>query len=245
MSKKRKILLGILIPTTLILIIMTGGLIFLSQSYDPMQEALNALESSTDITITKVNHLIVFDPANRTSDVGLFFYPGGNVEPESYSKIARGIALNGSLVVIVKMPFDLAIFSPKRGSKVMEEFPGIDSWVIGGHSLGGTMAANHVYSDPEVFTGLVLLASYPQESKSLSSFNIPVLTIYASLDGVVSKNIPDTISFLPATNTTLFEIVGGNHANFGSYTQASLPKSCIFVKNKLICYLKYELSECQ
>ncbi len=41
--------------------------------------------------------------------------------------------------------------------------------------------------------------------------------MYGSLDGVLSKNIPDTLSLLPPSTTTLVEIIGGNHANFGSY----------------------------
>jgi hypothetical protein len=206
MSKKRKILLGTLIPTSILLIVVIGGFIFISQSYAPMQEALDALETTPDVIITDNKQWIVFDPINITSTNGFIFYPGGNVEPESYS-----------LVVIVKMPFDLAVFAPKRGLKVIDAFPEIHSWVIGGHSLGGSMASNLIYSEPDRFVGLVLLASYPQGSKPLTSNNLSVLTIYGSLDGIVSKNIPETISLLPPASTTILEIVGGNHANFGSY----------------------------
>ena len=230
MNKKRKILLGTLIPTGVLLVALVGGLIFLSQSYKPMQEALDALENSSEITITETKDWIVFDPTDRVNDMGFIFYPGGNVEPESYSIIARGVALNGSLVVIVKFPFDLAVFSPEKGGKVIEAFPEIPTWVIGGHSLGGAMAARYVHSNPDLFAGLILLAAYPADSNNLSEYTLSALSVYGSLDGVVNKNIPDTVSSLPSS-TTLVEISGGNHANFGSYgTQkgdniAAIPRS--------------------
>ncbi len=216
MGKKRKILLGTLIPTGFILVVIVGGLIFLSQSYDPMQEALDSLESSSEITISETKNWIVFDPTNRSNDNGFIFYPGGNVEPESYSIIARGVALNGSLVVIVKFPFDLAVFGSEKGGDVIEAFPEITTWIIGGHSLGGAMAARYMYSNPDLFTGLILLASYPADSNNLSEYAQSAISIYGSLDGIVDISIPDTISLLPGS-TTIVEISGGNHANFGSY----------------------------
>ncbi len=158
MNRKRKILLSTLIPSGFLLIVVVGGLIFLTQAYDPMQEALDALESTPDMTITNNKQWISFDPSNRSTGVGFIFYPGGNVKPESYSIIARGIAHNGSLVVIVKFPFDLAVFSPDRAGKVIDAFPEVSSWVIGGHSLGGLMASNYVYSNPNQFSGLILLS---------------------------------------------------------------------------------------
>ncbi|TFG18270.1 MAG: hypothetical protein EU530_09495 [Promethearchaeota archaeon] len=58
--------------------------------------------------------------------------------------------------------------------KVINAFPEISSWVIGGRSLGGSMASNYVYSNPNQFSGLIFLASYPQESKNLINYDISV-----------------------------------------------------------------------
>jgi len=214
-KKRRRILLG-LIPVYIIIILLVGSLIFLSQSYKPMSEAYTALESNENITITNGKDWITFTPTANASTTGFIFYPGGNVEPESYAIIARNIALNNYTVIIIKMPFDLAVFSPKKGEKAMELYPEITSWIIGGHSLGGAMSSLFVYDEPDLFSGLILLASYPADSNNLSNYNLPVLSIYGSLDGIISVPILDTLSLLPV-NTTLFEIVGGNHAYFGSY----------------------------
>lgn len=196
---------------------IVGVLIYLSQAYPPMAEAFEALKSDNNITITQTKNWIVFEPNNQTTEMGFIFYPGGNVEPEAYAIINRKISEQGYLVVIVKMPFDLAVFSPKKGQKVMEQFPEINSWTIIGHSLGGAMAAKFVHDFPNRFTNLVLLAAYPAKSNNLTTYNINVLTIYGELDGVIKQPIPETLDLLPKNKTTILEIDGGNHAYFGSY----------------------------
>jgi hypothetical protein len=216
--KKKKLLkkLAIIIPVVLLVGAIGGGLIYLSQSYKPMSEALTALESSEEIIVENERKWIIFKPNKTAITEGFIFYPGGNVEPESYSILARVIAENGSLVAIVKMPFDLAVFSPKRGKGVIEKYPDIINWSIGGHSLGGAMAAKYIHDSPTTFKKLILLAAYPSNSNNLSKIDLRVLSLYGSEDGVVSKNITATDSLLPNT-TTFFEISGGNHANFGYY----------------------------
>ena len=43
---------------------------------------------------------------------------------------------------------------------VIEDHPEITSWTVGGHSLGGSMAAQYIDSHPGAIDGLVLWASY-------------------------------------------------------------------------------------
>ena len=50
------------------------------------------------------------------------------------------------------MPVDLAVFAPERA-------PEIQRWAIGGHSLGGAMAARYVHRNPESVGGLVVWAA--------------------------------------------------------------------------------------
>lgn len=229
MKRSRKIAL-ITIPVVLVVGLLVGSLIFLSQSYKPMTEAILAMESDSVVTVESTNDWITFIPINFTSEKGFIFYPGGNVEPESYAIIARGIAEEGFFVSIIKMPFDLAVFAPNKAAKIIANYENITTWIIGGHSLGGSMAVQFVYNNPDTLAGLVLLAAYPANTNNISSYTLPVLSIYGSLDGVLSTPINDTKSLLPAS-TVYIEIVGGNHANFGSYgdqkgdNQASISRS--------------------
>ena len=56
----------------------------------------------------KRNH---FTPAENPQSTGFIFYPGGKVDAEAYAQLAHGLADGGVLSVIVKMPFDLAVFN--------------------------------------------------------------------------------------------------------------------------------------
>jgi dienelactone hydrolase len=99
----------------------------------------------------------------------------------------------------------------------MDLYPKITRWVIGGHSLGGSMAASYVDRNPGEIAGLILWASYPGESDDLSDQRIPVTSIYGTMDGLTT---PDKIfasrSLLPE-DADFVPIEGGNHAQFGWY----------------------------
>ena len=122
----------------------------------------------------------------------------------------------GVLAVIVSMPLDLAVFGISRADEVIAAYPDVEHWAIGGHSLGGAMACEYVAAHPEVFDGLVLLASYPAESTDLSATDVQTTLIYGTEDGVSGDVFEDSVARLPA-DTVLVEICGGNHAQFGDY----------------------------
>lgn len=205
-----------LIVFSVLLIIFVPVTIWVLDSSKPMSLATDAMETNELIKVT-TEPWITFEPRNQTfPEKGYIFYPGGKVEPESYAPMAREIALAGYLVVIVPMPLNLAVLGANRANDVMAQFSNISTWVIGGHSLGGSMAAKFAFDNPEKIQGLILLASYPANSNNLSSYTIPTITIYGTLDSVVSKSIPDTLASLPS-NTTIVAIQGGNHAYFGAY----------------------------
>jgi hypothetical protein len=63
--------------------------------------------------------------------------------------------------------------------------------------------------------GLVLWASYPASSNSLSYQPLKVLSIFGSEDGGLD-GIEASTPLLPA-DTIWYRIEGGNHAQFGDY----------------------------
>ena len=91
-------------------------------------------------------------------------------------------------IFIKKMPFDLAVLNPNGAKNILEDYNYIKTWYIGGHSLGGVMAASYVYENQGTFKGLILFASYPVEKKSLKDTNLKVLSILGSNDGLVDIN---------------------------------------------------------
>ena len=158
---------------------------------------------------------VVFEP-NDEPIAGFVFYPGGLVDPAAYAPLMQRLSQGGVRAVIVPMPLDLAFFDIRRADDVVAAYPGVERWVIGGHSLGGAMACEYVDRSPEGVDGLVLLGSYPAESTDLSALDLPTVSIYGTEDGVSGDVFEDSALRLPA-DTTLIEIPGGNHAQFGDY----------------------------
>lgn len=73
------------------------------------------------------------------------------------------------------MTLDLAILSPNKAADIIKDYSNIESWAIGGHSLGGVMAANYALKDNNI-DGLVFYASYPQGDE-LGDSDLKVLSI--------------------------------------------------------------------
>jgi pimeloyl-ACP methyl ester carboxylesterase len=196
--------------------LVAGFMVWGSTPARPMPEALAALQSNLQTSVTTGNWL-TFQPKGVQPSTGLIIYPGGRVDFRSYAPAAEAIAEQGYLVVIVQMPLNLAVLKPDAAASVIVAHPEIKHWTIGGHSLGGAMAANFVHSHPGSVEGLVLWASYPAGSDNLSGSGLKVLSISSTLDGLSTPaKIAASASLLPE-DTIWVVIQGGDHAQFGWY----------------------------
>ena len=193
-----------------------GFVIWGSTPAKPMSEALAALQPDSAVTV-ETGKWLVFTPLASQPVTGFIIYPGGRVDYRAYAPAAHQVAAHGYLVVVVHAPLNLAVFNPAAASDVIAAYPQIQHWVVGGHSLGGSMAANFVHSHPGIVQGLVLWASYPASSDDLSLSGLEVLSISATSDGLSNPaKIEASRALLPA-GTTFVPIQGGNHAQFGWY----------------------------
>lgn len=149
--------------------------------------------------------------------VGLILYPGARIDPGSYAPAARDIAARGFLVVVVPMPLNIALLAPDSADEVVRVNRGIKAWVVGGHSLGGAMAARYAARRPAKVAGVVLWAAYPSSSADLSDTTLTCASIYGTNDGLVDgARIEASRARLPQA-TRWVAIEGGNHAQFGDY----------------------------
>lgn len=190
--------------------------VWASMAAQPMPEALAALQSDSKVIVTTQDSL-VFRPAGAVPDTGLVFYPGARVDPRAYAPAAHEIASGGYLVVIVPMPLNLAVFGSGKASGVIAAYPEIKHWALGGHSLGGAMAAHFAHDHPGEVQGLSLWASYPAEGDNLASGSLAVTSIYGTRDGLATHQKVDASRKLLPTGTRYVPIEGGNHAQFGWY----------------------------
>ena len=206
------------IVTILILsFVMLFGAIFgfyVSDYYRADDIALDATFSDSTVTvIQKNNDCVVFTP--EEPERGLVFYPGGKVEYTAYAPLMKALAAEGFFCVLVKMPFNLAVLDINAAEGIQEQYPDIESWYIGGHSLGGSMAAAYLADHAEEYDGLILLGSYA--ATDLSDAEIDVLSVYGSEDQVLDReNYGEYRRNLPEDFRELV-IDGGCHAGFGMY----------------------------
>jgi len=198
------------------ILVLAGFVMWANTPAKPMPEALAALPSDAQVRVDTESWL-VFRPADEEPTVGLILYPGGRVDARAYAPTARDIATEGYLTVIVPMPLNLAVFGSDLAKEVIAAFPQVNRWAIGGHSLGGAMAARFAYRHPDAVHGLALWASYPAGSDDLSDRNLAVVSIYGTRDGLASEEkIAPSQALLPR-DTRWVAIQGGNHAQFGWY----------------------------
>jgi pimeloyl-ACP methyl ester carboxylesterase len=182
----------------------------------PMPEALAAIKSDERVTVS-LDRWIVFEPTDDAHQTGLIIYPGGRVDPRAYAPAARAIAERGYRVVIVPMPLNLAVFAAGRAAEVMHAYPATTTWAVGGHSLGGAIAALFADENPQLVKGLALWASYPAESNDLSQSGLRVVSVYGTRDGLATREKIDASRALLPASSEWVEIDGGNHAQFGWY----------------------------
>ena len=207
---------AVAIVSIVMIVLMASFVIWAETPPAPMSEALDALLSDSQVAVSTGTWL-VFQPVSSNKSTGFIIYPGGRVDYRSYAPAAHAIAEEGYLVVIVPMPLNLAVFGVNIAKDVIDSFPNISSWAIGGHSLGGSMAAQFAYESPIEMKGLVLWAAYPASGTDLSKLSIRVVTIHGTNDGLVKmSDIDSSLKVLPA-DTVRVEIFGGNHAQFGWY----------------------------
>lgn len=149
------------------------------------------------------------------TDKGLIFYPGGKVEYTAYEPLMKKLASKGILCVLVKMPCNLAVLDMNAADGIQGEFTDIHTWYIGGHSLGGAMAASYIADHVSDYNGLILLGAY--SAKNISTSGLKVLSIYGSQDKVLDKEKYEKNKVNLPADYKEYVIYGGCHSYYGMY----------------------------
>lgn len=166
------------------------------------------------VTVTETSTEIVLRPASGTAATGLVLQPGARIAPQAYEPLASDVAAGGYEVVIVKQPLQIAFLSTGAAASVIAHHPEVTTWAVGGHSLGGVVAAGET-KDQSV-SGLLLWAAYPASSIA-DEVGIAVTSVTGSADALTTPaKVAETSSLLPA-GTRYVEVDGAVHADFGDY----------------------------
>lgn len=211
-SRLKKILLGVAL---LLLLAVAAFAVWVGRPYRATEVAEAAMAQA--VTAEDGGWYALRPTEGDEPTVGVIFYPGGLVEAEAYAALAERLADDGQVLVVVRrMPLNLAILDADGANEVVAAFPGVTQWVVGGHSLGGSAAAIYADENPQV-AGLLLWASHPPDGNDLSDETLEVASLYGSEDGVLNRAALEASAARLPTDTTFLEIPGATHAFFGDY----------------------------
>ena len=213
---RKKYLIPLIVIPALLISIVLGFLIWAQIYYRPTERALDYLNSDDKVDVEVAGN-IRFSPRQEIEDAGFIFYPGGKVDEKAYSYLGHEIAREGYTVIIARMPLRLAIFNTDAAAGIIEENSGINTWIIGGHSLGGSAAAIFAANNTDKVDGIAFLASYPANSSDLSVTSLEAVLITGSKDGIINTGSLATTENLLPSRTEFVDIEGGNHSQFGDY----------------------------
>ena len=225
-QKKKHFTRHIFLAIALILAVLcVGCILYIQDYYHADSSALDLLDTSaisadaytTDASAVQITEVsgqqITFAPEHPVA--GLIFYPGGKVQYEAYAPLMHSLAKNGILCVLLHMPGNLAVLNMNAADGIADAHPEVTNWYIGGHSLGGAMAASYAAKHTDTLTGLILLAAY--STADLTESNLAVLSIYGTEDGVLKQDsYQKDFANLPADTTEMI-LNGGCHSYFGDY----------------------------
>ena len=188
-------------------------------TFRPWGVAAEVLQTHSDVAVTTRDEAIVFTPGALRSS-GLLLLPGCPVDPVAYAPLARRIAEQGHLAMIVKIPYRSASLPTleaqlDRRVHALAATSPTTRWVLAGHSRGAAHAARIASARPNDVAAYVLIGTSHPRDRDLSRLAIDVTKVAASNDGVAGPAQFETAR-LPAS-TRWVRIEGGNHAQFGYY----------------------------
>ena len=106
-----------MVPAGLIMIIIIGFFIYVSDYCRAGDKALGALEPDS-VSVERAEYGWFFDgPAD---DRCLIFYPGAKVDETAYAPLLRTLAASGVDCFAVKMPLGYAFLGVNRAKKLMK-----------------------------------------------------------------------------------------------------------------------------
>ena len=199
-----------------VLIVGGGGVsLYFSMPYHGSASSVEQVRDDPQVTVTTEAGVHVLSPSDTNSTIGLVFYPGARVAPDAYYRTFAPVVTRANVTVFIpKMPLNLALLNTDAAESIRSQHPSIQTWFVGGHSLGGVAACQ--YASSHDVEGLVLFASYC--NGDIRDEPLTVLSITGSADTVLNReNYQEATTRLPP-NTTSHEIEGMNHTQFGSYS---------------------------
>ena len=202
--KTRKLRFKILVPIfAFVDAAVLAFFLYASVYYAADASAADAMQSDSVVAVEKTD--------TAADEKVLIFYPGAKVDETAYAPLLHRLAEEEMDVYLVKMPLHFAFLGINKAGEIMDHSD-YDRYYVGGHSLGGAMAAEYAAEHESDLAGIILFAAYPTKKT-----NLDTLLIYGSEDGVLNMQRVKGASDLVPGRYQEIVIDGGNHALFGNY----------------------------
>ena len=212
------------------LLVAAGLLVLRPLPAEPVAVAAMSGSSAVSVVDSTSRIELVGHRATTGTGTGLIFFPGALVDPRAYVPLLTPLAADGFTVDIVKPPYGIAFLSADAPGGIIAGDPAVRRWVVGGHSLGGVVAARYAGGRHPGVRGLLLWASYPSGSLA-DDRELAVTSVSAGNDGLATPAKIDAARHLLPPQTRYVVVEGAVHADFGDYgTQrgdgtATVPKA--------------------
>ena len=126
MNTKRshpKLRIALAVILTVVLICAAAFAVYVNIYYHAEPAAVQAMAPDGAVSVYELRDgVTVFAPEEPSA--GFIFYPGGKVEHTAYAPLLRACAERGVLCVLIRMPFNLAVFDINGGQRHPGAVPG-------------------------------------------------------------------------------------------------------------------------
>lgn len=177
------------------------------------ENALSYMKGSETVKVSEFDNYYFFDGPGK--EKAFIFYQGAMVDEKAYAEIMFKLAENGLDCFLMRMPYRLAFNDIHMADRVIKNYrKNYKEFYIGGHSLGGSIAAVYAYERKNEIKGIALMAAF-------SMFKLPdtmkAVSLIATNDKVLVWPLYNYyLKKLPKDYTEV-KIEGGNHGHFGDY----------------------------
>jgi len=215
------LILLVIIIVAVLLIYVNVGVYQPSGTADALFASIQG-NPSANVTYTTLGSTYIFTPSGNSINStirGLVLLPEFKADYEAYVPLAVNIASQGYLVALVSPPLHFPPFALGRIDSVINAYPSVTKFAVGGHGIGANTAAAYVLSaKSSSVRGVFLMAPYSGASLSTSSLESTV--VYGTKDGLVSSSDIQNIQGKFPSNAVFVKIDGANHSQFGSFLKS-------------------------
>jgi hypothetical protein len=197
-----------------LLVTLVGFLTFFHIVFPADREATLEVYRDDRVQVSTSPGAVIMSPTGDATGQGILYFPGARVDPYSYLYPFADVVAEGTTLVIVDPLFNMALLDSRGVEELSSALPGITSWTIAGHSLGGVKAC--LEADHPLVRSVVLFASYC--ATDIRARDIQVTQVTGARDGLIDEQQrADAERFLPSGSPPPVIIEGANHASFGTY----------------------------